>query len=57
VRIATPKEGNIGEITRGITIEGEVPETACARLMEIADRCPVHQTLKHEIKTRSRLVS
>jgi uncharacterized OsmC-like protein len=24
--------------------------------MEIADRCPVHETLTHEIKIRSRLV-
>jgi uncharacterized OsmC-like protein/alpha/beta superfamily hydrolase len=51
------KEGNIGEITRDITIEGDVPEAARARLMEIADRCPVHETLTHEIKVRSRLVS
>jgi putative redox protein len=49
------REGNIGEITRDITIEGEVPETARARLMEIADRCPVHRTLTHEIKISSRL--
>jgi uncharacterized OsmC-like protein len=26
-------------------------------LMEIADRCPVHETLTHEIKIRSRLVA
>jgi uncharacterized OsmC-like protein/alpha/beta superfamily hydrolase len=51
------KDGNIGEITREITIAGDVPEAAKARLMEIADRCPVHQTLTHEIKIRSRLVS
>jgi uncharacterized OsmC-like protein/alpha/beta superfamily hydrolase len=51
------QEGNIGEITRDITIEGDVPEAARARLMEIADRCPVHETLTHEIKIRSRLVS
>jgi putative redox protein len=50
------KEGNIGEITRDITIEGDIPEAARARLMEIADRCPVHETLTHEIKIRSRLV-
>jgi uncharacterized OsmC-like protein/alpha/beta superfamily hydrolase len=50
------KEGNIGEITRDITIAGDVPEAARARLMEIADRCPVHETLTHEIKIRSRLV-
>ena len=51
------REGNIGEITRDITIEGDVPEAARGKLMEIADRCPVHQTLTHEIKIRSRLVS
>jgi uncharacterized OsmC-like protein/alpha/beta superfamily hydrolase len=51
------KEGNIGEITRDIVIDGDVPEAARARLMEIADRCPVHETLTHEIKVRSRLVS
>jgi uncharacterized OsmC-like protein/alpha/beta superfamily hydrolase len=50
------KEGNIGEITRDITIQGDIPEAARARLMEIADRCPVHETLTHEIKIRSRLV-
>ena len=50
------KTGNIGEITRDITIEGDIPEAARARLMEIADRCPVHETLTHEIKIRSRLV-
>jgi putative redox protein len=50
------KQGNIGEITRDITIEGDIPEAARTRLMEIADRCPVHETLTHEIKIRSRLV-
>jgi uncharacterized OsmC-like protein len=32
------KEGNIGEITLDIMIEGDVSEAARARLMEIADR-------------------
>jgi len=50
------KQGNIGEITRDITIEGYIPDDARKRLMEIADRCPVHETLTHEIKIRSRLV-
>ena len=49
-------DGDIGEITRDITIEGDIPEAARARLMDIADRCPVHRTLTHEIKIRSRLV-
>jgi uncharacterized OsmC-like protein/alpha-beta hydrolase superfamily lysophospholipase len=51
------KDANIGEITRDVTIEGNIPEAARARLMEIADRCPVHESLTHEIKICSRLVS
>lgn len=50
------REGRIDEINREISIEGDVPEAARARLMEIADKCPVHRTLTHEIKIRSRLV-
>jgi uncharacterized OsmC-like protein/alpha/beta superfamily hydrolase len=50
------REGRIDEIAREISIEGDVPETARERLMQIADKCPVHQTLTHEIKIRSRLV-
>ena len=50
------KVGNIGEIVRDISIEGDLPEPVRTRLMEIADKCPVHQTLTHEIKVRSRLV-
>lgn len=49
-------EGNIGEITRDISIAGDLPEAVRARLMEIADKCPVHETLTHEIKVRSRLL-
>ena len=51
------KDGNIGEITRDITIAGDVTEAERAKLMEIADRCPVHQTLTHKVKMRSSLVS
>ena len=50
------REGRIDEINREISIEGDVPEAARARLMEMADKCPVHRTLTHEIKIRSRLV-
>ena len=51
------REGRIDEITREISIEGDVPEAARDRLMEIADKCPVHRTLTHEIKIRSKLVA
>jgi putative redox protein len=50
------RDGRIDEITREISIEGDLPEAARDRLMEIADKCPVHQTLTHEVKIRSRLV-
>jgi putative redox protein len=47
----------VGEITLDITIERDVPERQRARVMETAGKCPVHQTLTHEIKIRSNLVS
>ncbi|HEX3994677.1 MAG TPA: bifunctional alpha/beta hydrolase/OsmC family protein [Acetobacteraceae bacterium] len=49
-------EGNIGEITRDIAIAGDLTDAERARLIEIADKCPVHETLTHEIKIRSRLM-
>jgi uncharacterized OsmC-like protein/alpha-beta hydrolase superfamily lysophospholipase len=47
------KEGKIDEIQRVITIEGALDDAQRARLMEIADRCPVHRTLESEIKIRT----
>jgi uncharacterized OsmC-like protein/alpha/beta superfamily hydrolase len=41
------KEGDIGEITKLVTIAGDVPEEVRQRLMEIAAKCPVHKTLTH----------
>ena len=38
----------IDVFTRGILIEGDLDETQRARLIEIADRCPVHRTLEAE---------
>jgi len=35
------KEGDVGEITREISIKGDLPETVRQRLMDIADKCPV----------------
>jgi putative redox protein len=50
------REGHVAEIAREIRLEGDIPESERARLMEIADKCPIHKTLTHEIKIRSRLV-
>lgn len=48
-------DGQIAEIQRVIRLQGELTEDERARLLEIADKCPVHRTLEGEIKVRSRL--
>lgn len=48
------KAGQITEIERVIHMEGALDEAQRKRLMEIADKCPVHRTLTSEIKIRSR---
>ncbi len=49
------KEGKLDRIEREITLEGELDDTQRARLLEIAEKCPVHRTLVSEINIRSRL--
>jgi uncharacterized OsmC-like protein/fermentation-respiration switch protein FrsA (DUF1100 family) len=48
------KEGMIDRIERVITLEGELDDDQRARLLEIADKCPVHRTLTSEIEIRTR---
>jgi uncharacterized OsmC-like protein/alpha-beta hydrolase superfamily lysophospholipase len=43
------REGMIDHIERGILLEGTLDADARARLLEIADKCPVHRTLTSEI--------
>jgi putative redox protein len=50
------KQGNIGEITRDITIEGDIPESCADTAHGNRRPVPGHETLTHEIKIRSRLV-
>jgi putative redox protein len=40
------REGRIDRFERRITIEGGVPQEIEAKLVEIADKCPVHRTLE-----------
>jgi putative redox protein len=49
-------EGHVHELSRVIAIEGELDAAQRARMLQIADRCPVHLTLESEIRIRSRLV-
>ena len=51
------KEGWLDEITREIELEGPLDEEKRSRLLEIADRCPVHRTLHSEISVKTSLVA
>lgn len=42
-------EGKIDQIERYISLDGELSEEQKARLLEIAQRCPVHKTLKSQV--------
>ena len=49
------KSGKLDHIDREITLEGPLDEEQRAKLLEIADKCPVHRTLHSEVKIDSRL--
>ena len=48
------KEGKIDRIDREITLEGALDAGQRAKLLEIADKCPVHRTLHGEIDIRTK---
>ena len=49
------KEGKVDRIERVLEIEGDLTEEQRARLVEIADRCPVSRSLKSEIVIQTRV--
>ena len=49
------KEGKLDEITRIVELSGALDDSQRQRLIEIADKCPVHKTLTSETKIRTRL--
>jgi uncharacterized OsmC-like protein/alpha/beta superfamily hydrolase len=48
------EEGRIDRIVRVVELKGDLSEAQRSRLMEIADRCPVHQTLNAEVEIVTR---
>lgn len=52
----TQAETRIDRFTRRITLEGGLDADQRARLLEIADRCPVHKTLCHSARIETELV-
>lgn len=53
---AAGTSGTIDRIEREISLEGALSAEQCARLLEIADRCPVHKTLESRVDIRTKLV-
>ncbi len=49
------KTGKIDEFRRELTLEGDLTDEQRERMLEIADKCPVHKTLHSEIKIRTEL--
>jgi putative redox protein len=49
------KEVKIDRIEREIQLEGALTDAERTRLLEIADRCPVHRTLTSKVSVRTRL--
>ncbi len=48
------QQGKVDEFRRRVTLEGELTAAQRERLLEIADRCPVHRTLEApEVKVRN----
>ena len=50
------REGKIDRIDRVITVAGPLDDDQRKRLLEIADKCPVHRTLHSEVLVVSRLM-
>jgi len=48
------EQGQVDRFTRVIQIEGDLDEDQRTRMLEIADRCPVHRTLENEIRIETR---
>ena len=44
------QEGQISRLTRTVRLDGDLDEATRARLLEIADRCPIHRTLEGDIQ-------
>ena len=50
------QEGKIDVFERDITLEGALDDEQKQRILEIADKCPVHRTLHSEVQVRTRLI-
>ena len=49
------RTGRVDRFERTISVEGEVSEEIAAKLVKIADKCPVHKTLEHSSVVATRM--
>jgi uncharacterized OsmC-like protein/alpha/beta superfamily hydrolase len=49
------KEGRLDQVERQIELAGSLDDQQRARLLQVANRCPVHRTLKSEIVIKTEL--
>jgi putative redox protein len=54
-RECTSETGKIDRFQRLLYLEGDLDESQRQRMLEIADRCPVHRTLHAEVAISSKL--
>jgi uncharacterized OsmC-like protein len=57
VRIVNPEVATSIELKRVIHFDGDLSTDQRARLVEIAEKCPVHRTLTSEIEIQSREIN
>ena len=50
------RKGKIDRFERRVTIRGDVDDATRARLLEIADKCPVHRTLHSKIVIETEMI-
>jgi len=51
------RDGKIDEFRRVVELDGELGDEQRRRMLDIADRCPVHRTLHGEVKVRTVLAA
>ncbi len=49
------RDGRIDRIERRVALDGALDQAQRARLLEVADKCPVHKTLKGEVEILTEL--
>ena len=56
VTVHVERESDIEKFTRDIQLFGELAEEEKQRLLEIANKCPIHKALSGEIQIKTKLV-